>query len=193
VNDRSQGAFLREIIHALDHAGIAYMVCGSLGSSFHGQPRATNDIDLVIAPTREQLDVLLGKLMPRFYADRGAALEALTNGGSFNVIEGETGWRADLIPLRNRPFSREEFSRRREAEILGLKLYVVSPEDAILSKLEWAKQGASERQLSDAAGIAATQGAALDRAYLARWANELGVAGLLEEILQEEDDPSERG
>jgi hypothetical protein len=193
VNDRSQGAFLREIIRALDDAGIAYMVCGSLGSSFHGQPRATNDVDLVIAPTRTQLEALVAALVPRFYADLEAAVEALTNGGSFNVIEGEIGWKADLIPLRNRPFSREEFSRRRQAEVLGSKVYVVSPEDAILSKLEWARKGASERQLKDAAGIVATQGADLDRTYLSKWARELGVAGLLEELLREGRQPPEAG
>jgi hypothetical protein len=187
VNDRSQGVFLGEIIRALDDIGIAYMVCGSLGSSFHGQPRATNDVDLVIAPTRPQLEALVEALVPRFYADRGAALDALTKGGSFNVIEGQTGWKADLIPLRDRPFSRAEFARRRKADILGMSLYVVSAEDAILSKLEWARKGASERQIRDAAGIVATQGTGLDREYLDTWARELGVTDLLEELLREGD------
>jgi hypothetical protein len=69
------------------------------------------------------------------------------------------------------------------AEVGGVRVQVVSPEDAILSKLEWAKESESERQLRDAAGVAATQGDRLDFEYLRKWAADLGVSDLLEKIL----------
>ena len=68
-----------------------------------------------------------------------------------------------------------------------MRLFIVSPEDTILSKLEWAKKGESERQLRDAAGVLLAQGARLDRSYLLRWAAELGVSDLLSRLLGEVD------
>jgi hypothetical protein len=76
---------------------------------------------------------------------------------------------------KSRPFSVEEFGRRREAEVLGTTLYIASAEDVILSKLEWAKMAGSERQITDAAGIVRTQGTDIDVAYVERWVAVLGL------------------
>jgi len=185
MNAPSQRQFLEALVRALDAAGIPYMVCGSLGSSFHGQPRATNDVDLVISATPRQLASFLSALGEGFYADRDAALQACRSTGTFNVIQAETGWKADLILRKPRPFSHEEFRRRRPADVMGMRLQVVSAEDAILSKLEWAKESGSERQFRDAVGVGLIQRSALDRGYLSRWARELGVEGLLARLWQE--------
>jgi hypothetical protein len=76
-----------------------------------------------------------------------------------------------------------EFERRARRAVLGVQLPVCTAEDSVLSKLEWAKKGGgSERQLRDVAGIVALQGDALDRAYITRWAEELGVAELWEAV-----------
>ena len=180
-----ESAFLREVAGRLEQAGIPYMVSGSLGSSFHGEPRATNDIDIVIAPDGSQLEALLASFGEEYYASEEAARRALRRGGAFNVIDAVGGWKADLIICRDRAFSREELSRREPAEVMGVKVAVVSPEDSILSKLEWAGQGESERQFRDALGVAAMRGADLDVAYLKKWAPELGVEPLLERLLGE--------
>ena len=55
-------AILRDIVHALEREAIPYMLTGSLAASYHGTPRATQDIDLVIHPTREQLKRLVASL-----------------------------------------------------------------------------------------------------------------------------------
>jgi len=181
--------WLARLVRALDAAGIPYMIAGSLASSCHGEPRATNDVDLVIDPSGEQLELLLAALGEGCYVSPEAAREALRERSAFNVIDYATGLKADLIVRRERPFSREEFARRRKAALPGTEAFVVSPEDAILSKLEWSRRGGSERQLRDALGVAVVQGPELDREYLRRWARELGVAELLEELLERAGEP----
>lgn len=87
----------------------------------------------------------------------------------------ETGWKVDLVVRKERAFSEAEFSRRVRWELLGVPLWVCSPEGSILSKLEWARQsGGSERQLRDVAGIWEQRRGSLDTDYIERWAEALG-------------------
>ncbi len=161
------------------------MVSRSVASTRHGEARATQDIDIVIDPTADQIDpllVLLGERGPEdaelFVDDAHAALR---HRAQFNVLDPTTGWKVDLIIRKDRPFSVVEMARRQPATIEGVPLAVVSPEDSILSKLEWSRSGESERQLRDAASVVEVQGDVLDWEYLERWAGELGVADLLAE------------
>jgi len=173
---------LARLVMKLENAGIPYMISGSLGSSLHGEPRATNDIDLVIAPTARQLDIFVQSLGEGYYVNGEAAQEAFRDRATFNVIDYQAGWKADLIFRRNRPFSLEEFRRRIQGNVVGIPVFVVSPEDAILSKLEWF--GESERQFRDAQGVAVVQWDTLDKEYLRKWARELNVEDLLENLLR---------
>jgi hypothetical protein len=146
----------RKLQRALESAGIPYMITGSFASSAFGEPRASKDIDIVIAPNREQLIELLRHFPTEQYqAEEEEALEAFAHQSMFYIIDYSTGWRVDLILKKTRPFSNEEFSRRAE--------------------LEWAKLGESQRQLEDAAGIIRVQSANLDTSYVERWVRELGL------------------
>ena len=152
------------------------MVTGSFASSFHGTPRASQDIDLVVDPSADQLRELARLLSSSdYYMSEKSALDALRRKGMFNIIDSSTGWKADLIIRKDRPFSFEEFRRREAAEVAGMRLTVATPEDVILAKLEWAKAGGSTRQIEDAAGILRTRGSELDQAYLERWITELDL------------------
>ena len=111
------------------------------------------------------------------------AQEALQNRSMFNVIDYQTGGKADFIIRKDCAFSFEKFRRRIAANILGIQVPVISPEDAILSKLEWLKESQSERQFRDALGVAVVQWQRLDKVYLRKWAQELSVADLLETLL----------
>ena len=179
----NQEDFLGRLVAKLKDAGIPYMISGSLGSSLHGEPRATNDIDLVIVPTVAQLTTFIQSLSEGYYVSPEVAQEALRNRSMFNVIDHQTGGKADFIIRKDRAFSLEEFRRRIAANMLGIQVSVVSPEDAILSKLEWSKESQSERQFRDALGVAIVQWQRLDKAYLWKWARELSVADLLETLL----------
>ena len=168
----------RRIIDALDQAGIPYMLTGSFASSYHGAPRATQDIDIVIAPDVEQIRAFI-RMFPDtdYFADEDEALRAFKGRTLFNIVDFSTGWKIDLIIRKTRPFSLTEFGRREAVDFQGLRLFIAAAEDVILAKLEWAKRGASLRQIEDAAGILRAQAEHLDRAYLAHWVHELGLAG----------------
>ncbi len=180
-----QNKFLESIIKALNNTNIPYMICGSIGSSFHGQPRATNDTDIVIDPTPEQLLAFIELLKSTIYISKEAAMQALKNNSMFNLINIESGVKVDLIIRKKRPFSQQEFMRRTHVNFLGIDTYVLSPEDSILSKLEWSKARESEIQFKDALGVLAAQKNELDFEYLKHWAKELGVEDILNQLLDE--------
>lgn len=165
---------LQRITGALDRAGIAYMLTGSFATVYYGSPRSTQDIDFVIAATPAQLQAFIQGLPPsEYYVDTDAALEAQKRQSMFNVIDMKTGWKIDLIILKARAFSQEEFSRRRRLSLEGTSLFIASVEDVILAKLEWSKLAQSRRQIEDAAGILKLRAASLDFQYLDKWLNNL--------------------
>lgn len=175
---------LQVVLSRLDECAIPYMITGSFASNMHGVPRSTYDADVVIEVDQKSLDELLQSLGSEFYTSPDAAEEALTKQRMFNVVHLETGFKVDFIIKKRRPFSSEEFSRRETANYLGQLRWFATPEDIILTKLEWSKMGDSERQFIDALNVAKVQGDKLDRSYLKKWAEELGIYDLLESLLQ---------
>jgi hypothetical protein len=111
-------------------------------------------------------------------------MAAMDSRSEFNVIDSTSGWKVDLIIRKDRPYSIVEFDRRQPTTIGGVDVFVVTPEDSILSKLEWGRPSGSERQWRDVVSLIAVQESALDREYLHHWARELGV----EELLVEAED-----
>lgn len=179
----SFAAVLTAVLDVLERAGVPHMVTGSLASTFHGEPRATRDIDLVIDPDDASLQRLVDLLRSGdFYVDRDAAEEALRDRSQFNAI-GADATKVDFIIRRDRPFSMTEFERRQRVSILGTSADMATAEDVILAKLEWAAATGSDRQIRDIAGVLAVSGEALDQAYLATWAERLGVADRLRAVL----------
>lgn len=170
---------LRQIVRELDRAGIAYMLAGSFASTFHGDPRTTNDIGLVIDCDRASLDRFVRQLDPDlFYVGPEAADEAWRRRGQFNVVILESGWKVDLFLRKDRAFSREEFSRRQSAEIAGARVWLATAEDTIVAKLDWARSGESERQLRDVIGVLEVCAGDLDLAYIERWVRQLDLVDL---------------
>lgn len=179
----SLSGLLRRLTAIFDAESIAYMLTGSLASTLYGEPRSTVDVDLVVVLDAAALGALLSALPEdRYYVSEDAARDALKRQGQFNVIDLETGWKVDLILRKRRPFSLEEFDRRVRREVLGVEIDLVSVEDSILSKLEWARRGGSERQLRDVRAMVMLQRDRLDVAYIERWAEELGVLELWREV-----------
>lgn len=171
---------LARVVQILEQCGVPYMVAGSLASSHHGRPRSTNDADVVIEPSADALERLVAVLEQEgFYVDADRARDARCHRSQFNVIDGESAYKVDLIVRKDRPFSAGEFERRGTVELLpGLRVALASAEDTVLAKLEWArKAGGSEKQLGDVRGILDVR-SDLDVAYIERWASELGVLDL---------------
>ena len=162
------------ITSALGEAGIAYMLAGSFASAYYGAPRTTQDIALVIAASSDQLRTFVRLLSKDQYSvDLDTALEARKHQSLFNAVDMATGWKIDLIIRKSRPFSNEEFRRRKLVNLQSL--FVASAEDVVVSKVEWAKLAQSQRHIEDVAGILRMQWDSLDRAYLEKWILELRI------------------
>ena len=173
----SLGQVIARVSAALEQANVTYMIVGSIASGIHGIPRAVQDLDVVIDCDKYVLRDFVAALDDaRYHVDREAARAAWAARSSFHVIDIETAWRVDLRVRRIRPFSREELARRQPIVLAEARAYVATAEDTILATLEWARdRGRAERLRRDCADIVGVQGDALDRAYIATWAAELGV------------------
>ncbi len=177
----NQAELLSAIADRLERADIPYMVVGSVAGSFHGEPRTTMDIDIVIDPSAESLRRFVHSLpSTAYYVDEDAATEALERRASFNDIEQATRWKVDLLVRRERLFSRTELDRRTIVPIFGRQTPIATAEDTIIAKLEWAVAGESDRQLRDVARILAVSGGLLDRKYLDHWIAQLALGDALD-------------
>ena len=187
----SLAAFLERVVAVLNEAGVSYMLTGSLASAFYAVPRATQDIDVVIDTQAEGIDRLVrGLLEAGWYADREAAMEAWKGKGQFNAIEAETGWKADFIVQKDRPFSREEFRRREHISLLGVELPIASLEDVLIAKLEWSRLGDSALQRRDVVQLVRRTWRRLDHEYVGKWVAELGLDAEWRKAVLEADPPA---
>ncbi|MCK4761688.1 MAG: hypothetical protein KAW12_05765 [Candidatus Aminicenantes bacterium] len=178
------------VLTSFDKLGIAYYIGGSFSSSIHGIPRTTMDIDIVADIKRSHVDHFYQYLQNDYYIDKDMICSALEKKSSFNIIHLGTMMKIDVFVLKDRDFDRQAFNRR-EPGVLDegnrrIEYYLSSPEDIILSKLEWFKMGGgvSERQWKDVIGVLKVQGDNLDTGYLQEWAKELKLSDLLEELLK---------
>ena len=185
----SQQELLKKVIQTLNTAGIQYMLTGSVASSLQGEPRATHDIDMVIAVEKLNAHELVEAFpSPDFYLDEDSIIEAIKGQAMFNLIELKSGDKVDFWILSDEAFDRSRFSRRYSEQFLGSELQVSSPEDTILAKLRWAKLcGGSEKQFSDAVGVYEVQHRKLDLDYIELWAKELDVLSLWKRITDESE------
>ena len=181
----TQNDFLKNVVEKLQMAGIDYVICGSVAASFYGITRSTIDTDIIIDPTSQQLTKFIELLGNEYYVSNEAAFEALQHSVMFNVIDIENSFKADLIIRKQTEFSAEEFRRKRKQKLLGKELYVLSPEDSILSKLVWAKENRSEQQYNDVMRILDACAESLDMKYLNQWAKTLKVWDDLKKCLSQ--------
>jgi hypothetical protein len=179
-------AFLKDIIERLETAKVVYAITGSIASNYWGIPRTTHDVDIVIVLQPEQISPLVSALSADvYYLSEQAVKEAVSSGNMFNLIDTSTGLKADFWVFKGDPFNQSMLSRRHREELVqGTQAYVGSPEDVLLHKLVWYKITPSDRQLSDAAGIAAVQKGNLDLDYMRAWAARQSTGDLLEDVLQ---------
>lgn len=184
VSDQPQDqlSILKLVTGRLDAAPIPYMVTGSIAAGHYGHPRMTRDIDIVVQVEPVDGPRLAAALGDEFAADSEMIGAAISRHSLFNVIHREAVVTVDFVIRKNSAYRIEEFGRRRLVEIDGHPLWMVTPEDLVLSKLVWARDSHSELQLRDVRSVLRFQQATLDRAYLNRWALSLSVDHLLREV-----------
>lgn len=176
TNLKTLEELFRFVVSGLDSAEVPFMIVGSFASTYHGLPRATEDLDLVCELREDNFDKFVDVFSDEaFYFSPDQAKAAMLQRGMFNLIHSESGWKIDIIVKKERPFSEREFRRRISVELFEKQVSIASAEDTILSKLEWAKESFSERQLRDVAEILDSQKGKLDEGYLQDGIFELGL------------------
>lgn len=173
-----QPELLRYAAIALEECGIEYALVGSLASSTWGETRFTQDIDIVIRLGVDQVEGLCDAFSgEEFYVSRKAATEAVENQTQFNVIYPSTRNKIDFMVIGHDGWAKSQIERRQLRNPSGtFECYVAAPEDVILGKLIYYREGGSDKHLRDIRGIFAASGEIIDRAYLEHWVAELGVA-----------------
>lgn len=170
----------RDVLERLDRAGVAYYITGSEALSVWAEPRQTLDIDIVTdLPASRYESVIRPAFEDAYLVDD---LIVASGRGYGSVIHRTEVRKADLMMRRDDPWGRAAFERRRLVDdpVLG-DAWFISPEDLLLAKLSWSDGGASERQIRDSASIARIQ-ANLDWEYVDRYAEALGISGLVERV-----------
>ena len=166
----------RRVSEVLEASAVPYMLTGSFAMSYQGVLRATHDVDIVIAASAQETVNLVRHLIDRdYYADELSAVDAHREHSMFNAIDNESGWKIDFIFSKPTPYAREAFLRRQAIEFHGAQMFVSSVEDVIVSKLDWARMGESARQIEDVAAVLRKKHAILDRSYVEKWLQELGL------------------
>ena len=179
-----------KIAQEFDRLNIRYFVGGSLASSLHGVPRATQDVDIVADIKNEHIPQLVKAFGTEFYIYADMIREAIRQRTSFNIIHLATMFKVDIFILKSDAPSKEEMTRREQYQVTYdplQRLFLASAEDVILHKLYWYQLGGciAERQWSDVLGVLQVQSERLDHPYLVKGAQQRGVAELLEQALQE--------
>ena len=174
---------LIKIANILQKLKIPYFVTGGIAVLIWGRPRFTADIDIVIELKLKDIHSLvsaLSMLGKANYIDKNMIKDALKHGGEFNFIHGETGIKVDFWVLRKQPFELSRIKRRVAKYILDQKVYFISPEDLILSKLQWYQQTQSTRHLEDIESILKIS--KVDLKYVKRWAAKQNTIKILKKI-----------
>jgi hypothetical protein len=180
---------LHYLVRVLEEIGIPYLVTGSTATIAYGEPRFTNDIDVVVDLHLDQVPALCAAFAdPEYYLSRSAAETAVRRRHQFNIIHPSSGLKIDVVVASDSPFDRNRFARRRR--LPGGEDFEVtfgSPEDVIIKKMEYYREGGSDKHLRDITGVLKVQGDRLDRQYVAQWATRLGLQEIWEMILQKAD------
>ena len=172
---------LKIVSERLETAHIPFMLTGSFAMAYYGQPRMTRDLDLVVYLGEEDVHGIVATFSPDFYINPDDVRAAILTQRLFNLMHSATGIKVDLIVRKSAEYRKVEFARRQPVAIGGVKTWIVSREDLILSKLVWAEDTKSELQRRDVKNLLDET---VDREYLSLWADRLGVTDILGEIAE---------
>ncbi|NGX43132.1 MAG: hypothetical protein K940chlam7_01423 [Chlamydiae bacterium] len=172
---------LKFVCHKLEQAKIPYMLTGSFAANFYAIPRMTRDIDIVIEINNPGIDRLFAIFQSDFYIDKNSIREAIEQQGMFNIIHNESVFKIDFIIRKDTSYRDAEFRRRKQVQLEKTPIWIVTPEDLIISKLFWAKDSLSEMQLKDVKNLLLSLNN-LDEEYMQKWMQKLDLIPIYEKV-----------
>jgi len=180
-----QSELLRFVVSVLDRLTLRYFVTGSTVTIFYGEPRFTNDIDVVVDLPAEMVQAFCRQFPEDdFYVSEEAAADAVRRHAQFNIIQPSSGLKVDVIVPPPSEFNSLRFARARRVQAgEGWDASFSSPEDAMLKKMEFFRKGGSDKHLRDITGVLKTSGSEIDTAYIGQWAATLGLSDIWQAIL----------
>lgn len=175
--DTQPDELLRWLISVLERLGLRYFVTGSVAAIYYGEPRFTNDIDVVVDLPEVRIPEFLASFPPgEFYLSEEALRHAVARQGMCNVIHVPSSLKIDVMIAADTLFNRNRFERARRVQPADdLEGLFASAEDVILKKMDFFREGGSEKHLRDITGILMVSGEELDHDYIENWADQMGL------------------
>ncbi len=180
----SQQELLKKVLSALNERDFPFMLTGSIASSIQGEPRLSHDIDIIITADRKIVNILSDRFdKQHYYFDESALCEAIASRTMFNLIDIHEGDKIDFWMLTDSAFDNSRFKRKIPITLFNENAWISTPEDTMLAKMLRAKEsGGSEKQLSDIRRVYEVNAIAIDREYIKKWCEALGVEKYWKEI-----------
>ncbi|WP_339731551.1 hypothetical protein [uncultured Gimesia sp.] len=178
MSDLKPYELMQAVVDFLERESVSYRIVGSMASMIYGEPRFTNDVDILVDLPLVKINALCQEFPPPdFYISADAAREAVSARKQFNILHLPSGFKADLILTIDTEFSRLDISQGRRVKSEGFyDAMFASPENVILKKLLFYQNGGSDKHLRDCASILLVQEKNIDQSYLDKWAKKLGVS-----------------
>jgi hypothetical protein len=155
------------------------MVTGGLAAIVYGEPRLTNDVDVVVQLAPADAARFLGAFPPSEYylPPREVVEEEAGRGafGHFNVVHLESALRAYVYCVGDDPFGAWALDHRQAIEILGETIWLAPVEYVIVQKLRYYRESGAERHLRDIAAMRRISGDLIDVAAIERWVAKLAL------------------
>jgi hypothetical protein len=163
--------FLRVLVAFFDKHQIPYMLSGSMAMSTYVGPRFTRDFDFIVHLKPSDALLLSNHFKDGYYCDFDSIVDAIQKKGLFNIIDHKSNYKADFILLKNNRYRETEFERRRQVDFLDMSIFLVSPEDLLISKIIWIQDIQSEIQMEDIRLLCLKDD--LDWNYINDWVSDL--------------------
>lgn len=162
------------ITDKLNSSEVPYMITGGAALGFWGQVRTTMDLDIVIKPPAAKIDVFINSLKTDADINVELVKQCILGKKMFHVFNTSTLFRVDMIPLKPENYEQVKFNNRIEIKFQDHSFHVISPEDLIISKLQWSKSiGGSELHLKDCESVYKLNLKNLKTDYLNTWTVDL--------------------
>ncbi len=172
---------LKHVCIGLEEAKIPYMLTGSFAANFYAVPRMTRDIDIIVEIFQRDVEKFTRIFKNNFYLDKSSVKDAIEHQGMFNIIHNDSVCKVDFIVRKDTLYRETEFQRRKQIQIDDIPIWIVSPEDLVISKLYWAKDSSSEMQIKDIKNLLQSH-KNLDREYILHWVQKLGVQHIYKKV-----------